>query len=146
MSAPIPWDQPGANPLADLDAMLKVWADAPYRPHEPLLSPRCGLEGHINHGACLSAICQCECHLEKATRHVETRRDDTGRTVVSREVAAKATGRHPDVIRRAVTPVACDVATRSALLDLAELEERLAAMPTRRKRETHGCELVSDTP
>ena len=64
MSEPIPWDQSGADPRADLDEALRRIFDAPKRPHTPLLSPRCGLDGHINHGACRSAICECECHRE----------------------------------------------------------------------------------
>lgn len=62
--------------------------------------------------------------------------DDAGRTLISRQAVALLTGRHIDVIRRAVEPVACDVATRTLLVDQEEMEKRLAALPSRAKRQT----------
>lgn len=50
-------------------------------------------------------------------------RDDTGRTLVTRDVAAYLAHRHPNHIRRAVPAVACDVASRAVLLDLDEVEQ-----------------------
>lgn len=49
-----------------------------------------------------------------------------GRMLVSRQLVAKTTGLHIDMVRRSVPAVACDVATRAWLVDLDEAEKRLA--------------------
>lgn len=43
-----------------------------------------------------------------------------GRRLVSRHLVAHVTGRHIDTVRKRIPPVACDVTTRVALLDLDE--------------------------
>lgn len=45
----------------DIRRAFQMLRDAPYQPHPPLLSPRCGL--HDQHAPdCRSAICECRCH------------------------------------------------------------------------------------
>jgi hypothetical protein len=70
-------------------------------------------------------------HPVSPAPHPRPRRDDTGRTLVSRQVAAYLGHLHVDQVRRAVPAVACDVATRAALVDLDQVEEHFAA---RRRR------------
>jgi hypothetical protein len=65
--------------------------------------------------------------------HPSPRRDDTGRTLVSRHVVAYLTHRNLDHVRKRVPAVACDVRTRVALLDLDQAEQTLA---TARRRIT----------
>lgn len=67
-------------------------------------------------------------------RHPEPRRDDTGRRLATRAVVALLTGRHVDTVRKAVPPVACDVASRAMLVDIAEA----AAVLDRHPNERHG--------
>jgi hypothetical protein len=50
---------------------------------------------------------------------------------VTRQVAAYLAHRHVNLIRREVAPVACDVTTRAALLDLDEVEDHFAGRPHR---------------
>lgn len=66
------------------------------------------------------------------TPHPAPRRDDTGRVLASRQLVAYATHRHIDTVRRAVPPVACDVTTRAALLDLDHAEITLSSRTRRR--------------
>ena len=63
--------------------------------------------------------------------HAVPRQDDAGRQLASRTLVAYVTDRHPDVVRRRCPVVACDVATRAGLLDLADSEQRLAVTPRR---------------
>lgn len=63
--------------------------------------------------------------------HPSPRPTPDGRVLVSRHVVAWCTGRHVNLIRRRVPPVACDVTTRAALLDLDDAEQRLAVIPQR---------------
>ena len=67
------------------------------------------------------------------TAHPSPRRDDTGRVLVTRHVVAYLAHRHVDTVRRAVPAVACDVATRAALVDLDQAEEVLGGRPHRRR-------------
>jgi hypothetical protein len=67
------------------------------------------------------------------TAHPSPRRDDAGRTLVSRQVVAYLAHRHVDQVRRLVPPVACDVSTRAALLDLDEAEDILGGRPHRNR-------------
>jgi hypothetical protein len=53
------------------------------------------------------------------------------RTLASRQLVALTFGRHVNLVRRVVPPVACDVATRAALLDVDDAEARLAEVATR---------------
>lgn len=64
------------------------------------------------------------------------RTDDTGRTLATRAVVAYLTGRHVDSIRDWVPAVACDAATRAALVDVAQAERILEATPRRKSRST----------
>lgn len=59
------------------------------------------------------------------------RHTEDGRTLASRHLIARLTGRHVNLIRRAVPAVACDVATRAALLDIDDAERELGAIPRR---------------
>lgn len=54
--------------------------------------------------------------------HASVRSDDTGRTLASRAIVAYLTGRHIDTVRKWVPTVACDVRTRSALVDVVQAE------------------------
>lgn len=58
--------------------------------------------------------------------HAIVRSDDSGRTLASRAVVALLTGLHVDTVRKRVPPVACDVATRAALIDVAQAERILS--------------------
>ena len=53
------------------------------------------------------------------------RRDDTGRILMTRAAIAHLAHRDVDHVRKTVPAVACDVATRSALLDLDQAEDLL---------------------
>lgn len=59
--------------------------------------------------------------------------DDAGRRLVTRQVAAYLGQRHVDQVRRLVPPVACDVATRAALVDLDDVEAALAGRTHRNR-------------
>ena len=61
--------------------------------------------------------------MSRGQRHPRPVTDDAGRTLVTRQVAAYLAHRHVNLVRREVAPVACDVATRAALLDLDEVED-----------------------
>jgi hypothetical protein len=65
--------------------------------------------------------------------HPLPRRDDSGRTLVSRHVAAYLGHRHVDHVRKRVPAVACDVATRAVLVDLDEAEEIFGGRPHRNR-------------
>jgi len=52
--------------------------------------------------------------------------DGGDRILVSRQVFAKQTGLHVDMVRRRVPAVACDVKTRAWLIELDEAEQLLA--------------------
>jgi hypothetical protein len=67
------------------------------------------------------------------TAHPSPRKDDTGRTLVSRHVVAYLGHRHVDHVRKRVPAVACDVATRAVLVDLDEAEEILGGRPHRNR-------------
>lgn len=63
--------------------------------------------------------------------HPSPRPTPDGRVLVSRHLVAWCTGRHVNLVRRKITPVACDVGTRAALLDLDQAQQELAAIPQR---------------
>lgn len=66
--------------------------------------------------------------------HPEPRQDDAGRLLLSRHAVAYLQDRHIDHVRKAVPAVACDVATRAALVDLDEAARLLAARRQRARR------------
>ena len=63
--------------------------------------------------------------------HAAPRQDDTGRQLATRVLVAYVTNRHPDVVRKRCPVVACDVATRAGLVDMADSEQRLAVTARR---------------
>lgn len=64
--------------------------------------------------------------MSRGQPHPEPRRLDDGRILVTRQVVAQLGHRHVNYVRRLVEPVACDVRTRAALLDLDQAEAILA--------------------
>lgn len=72
--------------------------------------------------------------MTRRRAHPRPVRDDTGRTLVSRHVAAYLAHRDVDHVRKAGPPaVACDVATRAALVDLDAVEETFGRRPHRNR-------------
>lgn len=69
--------------------------------------------------------------MTRGQPHPSPRKDDAGRTLVSRQVVAYLGHRHVNLVRRLVPAVACDVATRAVLVDLDEAEEILGGRPHR---------------
>lgn len=69
--------------------------------------------------------------MSRGQPHPTPVRDDTGRRLVTRQVAAFLAHRHVNLVRREIAPVACNVATRAALLDLDEVEDHFAHRPHR---------------
>lgn len=65
--------------------------------------------------------------------HPRPVQDDTGRQLVTRQVAAYLAQRHVDQVRKAVPAVACDVATRAQLVDLDDVEQTLAGRQHRHR-------------
>jgi hypothetical protein len=64
--------------------------------------------------------------VSRGQPHPEPRRLDDGRILVTRHVVAQLGHRHINYVRREIPPVACDVRTRAALLDLDQAEAILA--------------------
>ena len=60
--------------------------------------------------------------------HPAPQRDDTGRALASRQLICREIGLTPDVARRRLTPVACDVTTRAALIDLDDVAQLVATL------------------
>lgn len=72
----------------------------------------------------------------RATRpHPSLRCDDTGRRFVSRAIIVHLTGEPVRTVRRHLTAVACDVATRSALYDYEQAQAWAKSRPPRPRGE-----------
>lgn len=73
----------------------------------------------------------------------QARLGSDGDVLAPRRAVSAVLGRHPELISRHCTPVACDVRTRAHLYDVDEVEEILAKRarwsPKRRNRLV-GCE------
>lgn len=67
--------------------------------------------------------------MSRGQPHPEPRRLPDGRILVTRQVVAAIAHRHVNHVRRLVPPVACDVRTRAALVDLDDAEEILGTRP-----------------
>ncbi|WP_157936896.1 hypothetical protein [Geodermatophilus chilensis] len=65
--------------------------------------------------------------------HPEPQYDDTGRTVVTRQLIVFTTGAHISWVRRNLQPVACHTGTRAPLYDVDDAKIKLA---TRAQRAT----------
>jgi len=63
--------------------------------------------------------------------HPQSFQDDTGRWLGTRQVVAKVTGRHPDLIRKRVPVVACHIPSGCLLVDFDDVERVLAGVPQR---------------
>lgn len=63
--------------------------------------------------------------MSRRQQHPRPRRDDTGRVLATRHVVAFLAHRTVDHVRKRVPAVACDVATRAALVDLDAAEALL---------------------
>jgi len=66
--------------------------------------------------------------------HPEPVQDDSGRWIASRQVVAKLTGRHPDLIRKRVPVVACHVPTGCLLVAFDDVDKVLAQVPERQSQ------------